>query len=177
MPILIAFGGLPGTGKTTLARAVAQEMDAAYLRIDTIEQALRASGLASGDMGPAGYLIAYALAENNLRLGLNVVADSVNPIALTRDAWRRVAAEASAQLIEIEIACSDREEHRRRIETRKLDVPGVVPPTWREVVEREYEPWDRPHIVIETARRSIADTLAELISLIGYLVRGCSSAE
>jgi predicted kinase len=42
---LIVFGGLPGTGKTTLARAVVQEHAATYLRIDTIEQTLRSSGV------------------------------------------------------------------------------------------------------------------------------------
>jgi predicted kinase len=56
---LIVFGGLPGTGKTTLAREVAEEHSATYLRIDTIEQALRSSGVLVGDdVGPAGYLVA-----------------------------------------------------------------------------------------------------------------------
>jgi len=61
--MLIVFGGLPGTGKTTLARAFAQERLATYLRIDTIEQALRSSDVLAGDVGPAGYIVAYALAE------------------------------------------------------------------------------------------------------------------
>jgi predicted kinase len=52
---LIVFGGLPGTGKTTLARAIAEERSATYLRVDTIEQALRSAGiLVRGDVGPAG---------------------------------------------------------------------------------------------------------------------------
>ena len=43
MAMLVVFGGLPGTGKTTLARQVADRLGATYLRIDTIEQALRSS--------------------------------------------------------------------------------------------------------------------------------------
>jgi predicted kinase len=31
-------------------------------------------------------------AESNLLIGRTVVADSVNPLAVTRDAWRQVAA-------------------------------------------------------------------------------------
>jgi len=40
---LVVFGGLPGTGKTTLARALTQDWPATYLRIDEIEQALAGS--------------------------------------------------------------------------------------------------------------------------------------
>ena len=162
MAALIVFGGLPATGKTTLARAIAQEMAATYLRVDTIEQALRSSGAIAGDVGPAGYVVAYALAESNLKVGGNVVADSVNPIAITRDAWRRVADEASASVVEIEVICSDPVEHRRRVETRTVDVAGLVLPTWQEVVDRDYEPWNRQRILIDTAKRSLADTLTGL---------------
>jgi predicted kinase len=161
-PVLIVFGGLPGTGKTTLARAIATERQAAYLRIDTIEQALRSSGALAGEVGPAGYVVAYGLATSNLGLGRSVVADSVNPLKVTRDAWKQVAATASSDLVEIEVICSDEAEHRRRVETRSVDVAGLVQPTWREVVKREYEPWDRPPIVIDTAKRTIRDALDDL---------------
>ncbi|MBM3546304.1 MAG: hypothetical protein FJX54_05090 [Alphaproteobacteria bacterium] len=160
--MLIVFGGLPGTGKTTLSREVAKERGAVYLRIDTIEQALRASDCLAGDVGPAGYFVAYELARANLLLGGTVVADSVNPIAITRDAWRDIAIRASAAVVEIEVICSDPAEHRARVETREVDVPGLIKPTWKEVVEREYEPWPRPRILVDTAGRTVAEALGDL---------------
>jgi predicted kinase len=159
---LIVFGGLPATGKTTLARAIAEEQSATYLRIDTIEQALRSSGVLANDVGPAGYLVAYALAESNLRIGRTVVADSVNPLAVTRNGWCQVAVATATEIVEIEVICSDTTEHRRRVKTRKADVAGLALPSWQDVVEREYEPWDRSRIVLDTAGCTIEEALQEL---------------
>jgi predicted kinase len=162
--MLIIFGGLPGVGKTTLAKAVAREWEAVYLRVDTIEQALRFSETLQGEVGPAGYLVAYRLAEENLRIGRTVVADSVNPLNITRDAWLSVAAGASRDAIEIEVICSDPSEHRRRVETRNADIDGLSWPTWQAVLERTYEDWTRPHLVLDTAKKSIEEVTEELFN-------------
>lgn len=162
--MLFIFGGLPGTGKSTLAAALARRRNAVYLRIDTIEQAVRDSGL-SGE-GPVGYMVGYKLASENLRLDSSVVVDSVNPISLTRLAWRDVAAQAKVSFVEIEILCSNLKEHRNRIESRQSDIPGHKPPTWNEVVERQYEQWDTDHIVIDTAGYSTEESIAHLFSAV-----------
>jgi hypothetical protein len=60
------------------------------------------------------------------------------------------------------VICSDAAEHRRRVETRIADIVGHTPPTWREVEEREYQPWPGERIVIDTAGRSLEQSLAEL---------------
>jgi predicted kinase len=84
--MLIIVGGLPGTGKTTVARELARQLGAMYVRIDSVEQAIRDSETVSNPLNDAGYRVAYAVAEDNLRLGRTVISDSVNPIQLTRDA-------------------------------------------------------------------------------------------
>lgn len=162
--MLYIFGGLPGTGKTTLASALAWRNNAVYLRIDTIEQALRETGLTMD--GPQGYILAYKIAAENLRLGMSVVADSVNPIEITRAAWREVATGAKVPFVEIEVVCSDREEHRIRVETRQIDIPDLVLPTWHEVVEREYELWEGSPIIIDTAGHSSVESMAQLFSAV-----------
>jgi predicted kinase len=166
MTTLIAFGGLPGTGKTVIAREVAREVNAVYVRIDSIEQAIRASGVLRRTIDDAGYRVAYLIAEDNLRMGRTVVADCVNPIQITRDAWIGVANRAQARTVEVEIVCSDPQQHRQRVENRVSDIPGLKLPSWDEVISREYEPWQRKHIVIDTARHTVSDSVNELLQLL-----------
>src|SRR5882757_5163068 len=107
--MLIILGGLPGSGKTTIARELARQLGAVYLRIDSVEQALR-DALAVARLDDVGYRVGYAVAEDNLRLGRTVVADCVNPIPLTRDAWVGVAVRARVGALEVEVMCSDTDE-------------------------------------------------------------------
>jgi len=161
--LLIVLGGLPGTGKTTIAKAVAKKYAAVYLRIDTIEMAIRTTEALREDIGPVGYVVAYWVAEENLRLGHVVVADSVNPLQITRESWSLVARNADVPLVEVEVLCSDLAEHRRRIESRAPDLDGLPPLTWESVCHRTYEEWSAPHLVIDTAGKSVAQTEQELI--------------
>jgi predicted kinase len=159
--MFIIFAGLPGAGKSTIARELAKRMGAAYLRIDSIEQAIRSAG--STDVGPAGYLAAYRLAADNLGLGRVVVADSVNPLEITRHAYRRAALDAGVGSLEVEVVCSDVEVHRQRVETRQTEVEGLVPPTWSEVRALHYEAWNRRHLILDSASLSVTESVDAII--------------
>jgi predicted kinase len=165
-PILIVFGGLPGAGKTTHSRELTRRLTATYIRVDAIEQTLRAAG---HDVGPMGYVIANALAAENLRLGRMVVADCVNPVPASRDGWRQTAMQSSARIAEIEVICSDVALHRQRAEARKSDIAGHTLPSWQDIVGRHYQPWDRDHLVLDTANDSI-DHLLERAEI--YIATG-----
>lgn len=157
MARLIALAGLRGAGKSTIARALAERTGALWLRIDSIEQAISASGVVPGDLKDAGYRVAYAVARDNLRLGRDVIADCVNDWTLVRDAWQEVGLSAGAAVIWIEVVCADRAEHQRRVETRKTDVPGLSLPDWNAVVGREYHTWDRGRLRIDTAASDVGE--------------------
>ncbi|MCE9523942.1 MAG: hypothetical protein K8S25_16115, partial [Alphaproteobacteria bacterium] len=124
-------------------------------------QALRNKGLTVID---EGYRVAYALAEDNLRLGRIVIADSVNPIQVTRDAWSEVARRAGTRHVDVEFVCSNRDEHRRRIERRQSDITGHQLPTWAEVTSREYHRWDCDHILIDTSHTTEHAAVARICS-------------
>jgi predicted kinase len=166
--MLIIFSGLSGTGKTTIARELALQIGALYLRIDSIEQAMRESGAWTEPLNDAGYRVGYAIAEENLRLGRTVIADSVNPLTLTREAWCEVAKRAQVGALEIEVKCSDPNEHQRRVETRTSDIPGLPLPTWKQVASREYHGWDHDHLIVDTA----VATVERSVSMIREMLQG-----
>jgi predicted kinase len=147
-----------------VAQLLAVRVGAAYVRIDTIEQALRE--VCSIDVQGEGYRLAYRVTADNLRLGISVVADSCNPIALTRREWERVARDTGAPYVNIEVVCSDPREHQKRVETRRSTVPGLTLPTWRDVTERQYDDWTVDRVVVDTFGRSERETLDELLAKI-----------
>ena len=103
--------------------------------------------------------------RENLRLGVAVIVDAVNPVAYTRELWQEVAAATGARLVEIELVCGDSAEHRRRVESRTVDIDGFRLPTWQDVLDRGYEPW-RTAEVVDTAGTSVEEVeeaLAEVV--------------
>lgn len=89
-PTLFIFSGLPASGKSTLAQELSRRITATYVRIDTIEHGL--SDICKYKvLGGEGYELSHRIASDNLKIGNNVVADSVNPWGLTRKDWNQVA--------------------------------------------------------------------------------------
>lgn len=166
--MLVVFGGLPGAGKTALARALAERLAAAYLRVDAIEAAMWRAGVDRDQpTGFAAYVVANTAAEGSLEAGAAVVVDAVNPVEAARRGWRDLAQRLAKPLHVVEVVCLDEAEHRRRVESRTADLEGHRVPTWPEVQGREYEPWNESRLTVDTSTKSPAECLEQVLNYIG----------
>ena len=113
--------------KSSIARDLARRTGAMWLRIDSMDQAIWASGTAPNDLLDWTYRAAQAVAADNLVLGLDVIADCVNDCEDAREGWEAAARKACSEIVWLEIVCSDATEHRHRVETRSSS-PGCLCP-------------------------------------------------
>lgn len=142
--MLIVISGLPATGKTTLATALAQRVGAVHLSVDAVEDALLRSGLEPGwTTGVAAYEAAGAASEQNLLLGHTVVVDAVNDSEAARQVWRDAAARAAADVRFVVLTPPATSEHQRRLGARQRGLQHVPEPSWSQVELRAegYEVW------------------------------------
>jgi predicted kinase len=167
-PTLIVLSGLPGSGKTLLAESLSRALSIPMFSLDPIEAAMWRAGLAKTDTGVAAYEVARALADDHLRLRLSVVVDAVNPAEAPRAAWRNLAAKHRVSLKIIECVCSDETMHRQRIESRVRSIAATHELTWARLLQRraEYEAWTDPRLVLDTARTSPAQLLAQSLNYV-----------
>ena len=93
-----------------------------------------------------------------------MIADSCNPDPVSRRGWHEVGRRAGVAFVDVEVICSDVAEHRRRVEERRSTIPGLVQPTWDQVLARAYVPWTSSRVVIDTAGRTIEASLHALLA-------------
>jgi predicted kinase len=153
-PQVVVFTGLPGTGKSTMAEQVARALGAPAFAGDWLLGALKPHGVLTGLDRPTFLAMYYdllsTLMNRQLMLGQSAVMDCLVSDELA-DRWHQAAQQYGARFHVIECICTDIAEHRRRVETRRRDIPG-----WHEVgwdhVERmrlEYPPLTVPHLTLD----------------------------
>jgi predicted kinase len=150
---LIIISGLPGSGKSTVAESLAAKLSVPLFSVDPIESAILKSGLKrSFETGLAAYLVAEALAGEQLKCGLSVIIDAVSPVQEARDMWHNLVRTHNATLIIIECVL-ERELHKKRIESRIRNMHGIPEVTWEDVENRRktYLPWQEERLVLDTA--------------------------
>jgi predicted kinase len=142
-PTLILFAGMPGSGKTTLARMVARRLCIPVFAKDRVQRVLRDHNLADESSGDGYYLI-LDMADEQLSLGLSVILDATFPLDHFRIVASEIAARHKANFCAIYCYCSDDDAWRERMTTRVQYVPNWQPVGWDVVVRMRdyYQPWN-----------------------------------
>jgi predicted kinase len=175
---LVLIGGPPGTGKSTLAGAIGDELAWATLRSDVVRKEL--AGLAPADRAAAGVrqgLYADAMSDATydellrrarglLAMGESVVLDASWTRAAHRAAAVAVARETESDLVELRCDASPTVAELRiaaRLE-RGVDASDATIDVAR-ALRSDFEPW--PSAVAISTDASEADTLARALAVIG----------
>jgi predicted kinase len=170
---LIAMRGLPGTGKSTLSRALGRALGWPVIDKDDCKDVLDGR---CAEAGALAYEIMFRVARRQLSLGVSVICDSPLTFELGYQRAREVAAASGARLAVVECRCPEEGEWQRRIDGRKaLGLPGHHQVDWqrfrqsRDEMERRaaYEITD-PHLSVSTVM-PLCDLVAEVRTWLSVL--------
>ncbi len=166
---LIAFAGVPGSGKSALAERVGTELGVAVLSIDWAMGALSPFGLRHrDDLMRIGEEIITTFACRELMAGRSLILDSPGETVAVRERWQSLA--ARIRFVPVICVCSDAAVHRQRVETRTRGIPGWTDAgDWHDVQLRRaaFPAWpgaltvdsiDPLHACASRVRRTLADT-------------------
>jgi predicted kinase len=164
MTLVVQMHGLPGSGKSTVARALAPELGAVVIDKDVIKAALLRSGIAEAQAAAGAYETYFDLAAQIVGTGHSVILD--NPVFWPRveAKWRALAAEAGSPALMIECVCADTRELQRRLATRDAQESQPREPLDLRRHEGTIE-IDCPRLTLDTLR-PLAEIVAEAVAYV-----------
>jgi uncharacterized protein len=112
---VVAIGGAPRTGKTTIARQLAEEVEGVHLRSDEVRRDIASASrpprrehdpLDRGIYSPAVTALTYTTLTSRARIllgaGYSVILDATFPSVFSRHEVERLASACAADLVAIE---------------------------------------------------------------------------
>ncbi len=163
--MLIIFSGLPATGKTTLARKVAEKTGAIILRTDVIRKEMFAEPKYTEDEKEQVYNEMFLRAKKFLIKGQAVILDANFYLQSLRDRAGDVARQSGKKFFIVECIL-DEEKVLGRMNERisKGDASDANSIEIYHRIKKLWEPIPEPHIVIDTSGEGALEEVLEKIS-------------
>jgi hypothetical protein len=168
--VLIVFGGVPGSGKSTVGERVGAALDIPVFALDWLLGALTPFGMRHRpDLMEVGGELLTTLAYRELSAGRSAILDTTGEDPAARSRWASLASAAGARLIPVVCACTDQGLHRERVERRARGIPGWHDAgDWKNVSARltTFRPW--PGAVLVDTARPLDECVAAVLDRVSH---------
>jgi hypothetical protein len=160
---LILLSGLPGTGKTTFARALGERVELAHVESDAIRRGLAAEPTYSARESGMVFARVAAEARQALAEGRHALIDATNLTNRDRRRFVRLASETDARLIAVRLTAPE-EVVRERLGGPR-DGHSQADMAVFEMMRSRPQPFPFPAIVVDT-RWDLEPAIAFVLRLI-----------
>ncbi len=161
--------GYPGTGKSTIARLLAAALHATLIDRDVIRQTAVDLFGDLPQVGQFSYELMFALAREQLRLGLSVVIDTPLTYRTTYEQCKVLAQSFQSVMLVVHCQCPPGIQ-KRRLEGRKGKVSEFQITSWEEWEQwkSRFEEFEDGGCIIDTSN-PMDDSLAKVMRRIREL--------
>jgi DegV family protein with EDD domain len=163
----VVLSGLPGTGKSHLARTIIPRYPLAVVESDAMRRALVSRPTYSQKESTRLFAAIHSLCEDLLRRGTPVLMDATNLKEVHRRPLYEIAKRTNARLLLVEARASDGVIRTRLAARRALDDPRELSEATISVYEMmraEAEPIGCPHLVIDTSEGNIEADVSRIVA-------------